>query len=145
FGAALTAPAEATSAPASLRVLALASFALGAASGLPPLAAGLSVLPGLAPLSPFPPLVSAIDQVSGTPGDTHLPAVVENLKADTRRLARLGIENRQVQKRDRRFLSDAPPLGLRRRARRATHEIAPRHNGATILRHHLANLAPLAL
>ena len=46
---------------------------------------------------------------------------------------------------DRRFLGDDPALGLRRLARVAAHEIDARDNRAAVRRHHLANLAPLAL
>ena len=46
---------------------------------------------------------------------------------------------------DRRFLADDPAFGLRRLARMATHEIDARDNRAAVLRHHLANLAALAL
>src|SRR5258708_38522239 len=129
----------------SLRDLALASFALPAASGLAPLAAGLSVLPGLAFLSPFPPFASAIDQISGTLGDTHLPAVVENFETDTRRLIRFGIDNRQVRQMDRRFLADDPAFGLGRLARVATHEVDAGDNRAAVVGHHVAHLASLAL
>jgi hypothetical protein len=68
-------------------------------------------------------LVSAIDQVSGTPGDAHLAAVVENLEADAGGLAGLGIGDRQIRQMDRRFLGDDPALGLRRLARVAANEI----------------------
>ena len=57
----------------------------------------------------------------------------------------LGSSDRQIRQMDRRFLGDDPALGLRRLARMATHEIDAGDDRAALGRHHLANLAPLAL
>ena len=98
--------------------LALTGFRFGCR-----LAAALGGFVGLAALAPLsapadlPPLsdfASAIDQVSGTLGDANLAAVVENLEADARRLAVLGIGDRQIGQLDRRFLREDAALGLLR-------------------------------
>src|SRR5436305_204209 len=75
-------------------------LALG--SGLPPpLGAeeSFAALAGLPPLS----LASAIDQISGTLGETDLAAVFEYFEADARRLAVFGIGDRQIAEVDRRL------------------------------------------
>src|SRR5947209_19973883 len=74
--------------------LACACFLLSAfASALPP-SFGAPPFAGAPPLAGFAAaffLSSAIDQISGTLGETHLPAVVENFEADARRLPVLRI------------------------------------------------------
>src|ERR1700760_3208064 len=82
------------------------------------LSAFASALPpsfGAPPFCAAPPLAgfaaafflsSAIDQISGTLGETDFSAVIENLETDTRRLAVLGIGKCNIREVDRQLLAD---------------------------------------
>src|SRR3954451_7022462 len=99
------------------------------------LSAFASALPPSFSAPPFagaPPLVgfaaafflsSAIDQISGTLGETDFPAVIENLETDARRLAVFRIGECDVGKMDRQFLADDPALFLHRLFLVALHDI----------------------
>src|SRR5947209_13594717 len=97
--------------------LACACFLLSAfASALPPSFCA-PLFAGAPPLAGFAAaffLSSAIDQISGTLGETDFPAVVENLETDACRLAVLGIGDRNIGDVDRQFLAHDAALFLHR-------------------------------
>src|SRR5208337_3659087 len=94
-----------------------------------------------APLPALPVLASAIDHVSRALGETNLAAVIENLEADTRGLAVLGIGNRNVRQLNGGFLgNDAAFLGLGLLLV-TLHQIDARDHGLAFFRHDQGHFA----
>src|SRR5208283_4675699 len=109
-----------------------------------PLWAGLGAAFGVLEES-FGFLASAIDQVSRTLGDANLAAVIENLEADTRGLAVLGIGDRNVRQLNGGFLgNDAAFLGLRLLLV-TLHQIDAADQGLAFFRHDQRHFALAAL
>src|SRR5208283_4739983 len=98
-----------------------------------------------APLAALPVLASAIDHVSRALGETDLAAVIENLEADTRGLAILGIGNRNVRQLNGGFLGDdAAFLGLGLLLV-TLHQIDARDHGLAFFRHDQGHFTLAAL
>src|SRR3954454_24999306 len=121
------------------------------------LSAFASALPpsfGAPPFAGAPPLVgfaaafflsSAIDQICGTLGETDLPAVIENLETDARRLAVLRVGECDIGKMNGQFLADDAALFLHRLLLMLLHDIDAAHQRTIFARDHAHALAVASL